>query len=89
MKEAVKKKAVRRLKILEGQIRGLQTMVEKDKYCIDILRQSSAAKQAISGVEDMILENHLATHGAEQMKHGKTKQAIREILTVYKLSKNK
>ncbi|OHA64620.1 MAG: hypothetical protein A2672_02885 [Candidatus Wildermuthbacteria bacterium RIFCSPHIGHO2_01_FULL_49_22b] len=89
MKEAAKKKTIRRLKILEGQIRGLQKMVEKDQYCIDILRQSSAVKKALSGVEDMVLENHLATHGTSQMKHGKAKQAIREILLVYKLSKNK
>ncbi|MBI1971633.1 MAG: metal-sensitive transcriptional regulator [Candidatus Wildermuthbacteria bacterium] len=89
MRKGIKHKARRRLKIVEGQMRGLQKMVEEDKYCIDILRQSSAIKQAISGVEDMILENHLSTHGTSQMKHGKAKQAIREILTVYKLSKNK
>ena len=78
---------MRRLKILEGQIRGLERMVYKEEYCIDILQQSSAAKQALSGIEDLILENHLATHVAEQIKAGKELKSTKEILTIYKLSK--
>jgi len=89
MKESIKKKAVRRLQILEGQIRGLQKMVQEEKYCIDILHQSLAAKEALSGVENLILENHLATHAAEQMKKGKAAKATKEILEIYKLSKRK
>ena len=89
MKEVIKKKAVRRLQILEGQIRGLQKMVEDEKYCIDILHQSLAAKEALSGVEDLILENHLATHAADQMKKGKSAKATKEILSIYKLSRKR
>ncbi|OHA68083.1 MAG: hypothetical protein A3A27_00595 [Candidatus Wildermuthbacteria bacterium RIFCSPLOWO2_01_FULL_47_18] len=89
MKEAAKKKTIRRLKIVEGQIRGLQNMVAKDTYCVDILHQSSAIKQALSGVEDFILEHHLATHVADQMRNGKEKKAIKEILDIYRLSKRK
>ncbi|OGY64595.1 MAG: hypothetical protein A3I89_02765 [Candidatus Harrisonbacteria bacterium RIFCSPLOWO2_02_FULL_41_11] len=89
MKEAIKKKVVRRLKILEGQIRGLQKMVEDEKYCIDILYQSLAAKEALSGAEDLILENHLATHAADQMRSGKSGKTIKEILSIYKLSRKR
>lgn len=89
MKKDSKKKVMRRLKILEGQIRGLQKMVEKDTYCVDVINQSLAIKQALSGVEDLLLENHLATHVADQMKSGKEKKAIKEILSLYKLSKKK
>ena len=89
MKKVIKKKAVRRLQILEGQIRGLQKMVQDEKYCIDIITQSSAIKEALSGVEHLILENHLSTHVIEQMKGGKEKRAIDEILKVYKLSQRK
>lgn len=89
MKEAIKKRTIRRLKILEGQIRGLQKMVEKEEYCVNILQQSSAAKQALSGIEDLILENHLSTHAIEQIKSGKELKSAREILAIYKLSKNK
>ncbi|MDA1337583.1 MAG: metal-sensing transcriptional repressor [bacterium] len=89
MKQDIKKKAIRRLKILEGQVRGLQKMVQEEKYCIDVLHQSLAIKQALSGVEDLILENHLITHVAQQMKSGKEKQATKEIIDIYQLSKKK
>ena len=89
MKTLIKKKAARRLKIIAGQIQGLQKMIEKEKYCIDILNQSMAIKSALSGVEDLILENHLSTHVIEQVKSGQKEKAVKEILTVYKLSKRK
>ena len=54
-----KKKLIRRLKIIEGQIRGLQEMIEKDVYCIDIITQTSAVKQALTAVEDVLMEGHL------------------------------
>lgn len=89
MRKDIKKKVIRRLKILEGQIRGLQKMVEGESYCIDILQQSSAVKQALSSIEDLILENHLSTHVMEQVKTGKEAQAAKEILTIYRLSKKR
>ena len=89
MRKDIKKKVIRRLKILEGQIRGLQKMAENESYCVDILQQSSAAKQALSGIEDLILENHLSTHIIEQIKNGKEAQATKEILTIYRLSKKR
>lgn len=89
MRDKVKKRAVRRLKIVEGQIRGLQKMIADEKYCVDILHQSSAVKQALSGVEDLILENHLSTHVIEQIKSGKESKSTKEILEIYKLSKKR
>ena len=89
MKQDIKKKAIRRLKIVEGQVRGFQRMVQEEKYCIDIINQSSAIKEALSSVEDLILENHLSTHVVEQMKSGKEAKAIKEILSVYKMAKRK
>ena len=89
MKQDIKKKAIRRLKILEGQVRGLQKMVESEKYCIDIITQTSAVKKALSGVEDLILESHLSTHVIDQIKSGKSKKSTKEILEVFKLSKKK
>lgn len=89
MKKAIQRRALHRLKIIEGQVRGLQKMVSEEKYCIDIITQSLAAKEALSGVEDLILENHLSTHVVEQIKSGKQSRATKEILAVYKLSKKK
>lgn len=89
MKKDIRKKTIKRLKILEGQIRGLQRMVEAEDYCVDIITQSQAAKQALSRVEDLILENHLSTHVIEQIKSGKGRQAVEEIMKVHKVSKKK
>lgn len=82
-----KAKILRRLKILEGQVRGLQDMIEKDLYCIDVITQTSAVKQALSSTEDILLENHLSTCVVKQMKSGKEKKAIEEILKVYRLKR--
>ena len=80
---------MRRLKIVEGQVRGLQNMIAKGEYCVDIINQSLAAKKALSNIEDLILENHLTTHVVEQMKSGKESKSIKEMVSIYKLSKKK
>ncbi len=89
MKLDIKKKALHRLKLIEGQVRGLQKMVEEEKYCVDIITQVSAVKEALLGVQDIVLENHLTTHVIHQIKHGKETQAVQEILKVYKLAQKK
>ncbi|KKS76306.1 MAG: hypothetical protein UV50_C0024G0002 [Parcubacteria group bacterium GW2011_GWB1_42_9] len=76
-----------RLKIIEGQIRGLQEMVEKGTYCIDVITQTSAVKQGLSNVEDLLLERHLSSCILDQVKSGQTKKARDEILKVYKLKR--
>ena len=82
-----KQRIGRRLKILEGQIRGLQEMVEKNTYCIDVITQTSAVKQGLSNVEDLLLENHLGSCILNQVKSGQTDKAKMEILKVYKLKR--
>lgn len=89
MKPELKKQATNRLKRIEGQIRGLQKMVEDEKYCVDIITQSSAVKEALTSVEGLLLENHLSTHVAQQMKGGKVNKATDEVLKIYKLSRKK
>lgn len=87
MRQDIKDKALRRLKIIEGQIRGVENMIEKEEYCVDVITQVSAIKEALSGVEDLVLENHLSTHVIEQMRSGKDDQATKEILKVYSLKR--
>ena len=89
MKKAVKKKVAQRLKIIEGQVKGLQKMVEEEAYCVNIITQTSAVRSALSSIENVMLENHLTTHVVEQMKSGEHKKVAEEILSVYKLSKKK
>lgn len=87
MMEAYKKPALNRLNRIEGQVRGLKKMVENEEYCVDIITQVLAVKRALSAVEDVVLQNHLATHVVHQIKHGEEDTAVRELNKIYKLSK--
>lgn len=82
-----KQKLVRRLKLIEGQIRGLQKMVAEDRYCIDVITQTSAIKQGLSNIEDLLLEGYLGCCVVDQIKSGKTDKATEEILKVYRLKR--
>jgi DNA-binding FrmR family transcriptional regulator len=85
--DAEKKKLVRRLKIVEGQVRGLQEMVAQGTYCIDVITQTSAVKQALSGIEDALMEDHLNSCVHHQMTSGQSAKAVGEVLKVYKLKR--
>jgi CsoR family transcriptional regulator, copper-sensing transcriptional repressor len=65
-----KENYLRRLRRIEGQIRGLQKMVEDDKYCIDILTQVSAATRALQSVALGLLEDHLGHCVAQAVAEG-------------------
>jgi len=55
------KNSIQRLKTVEGHIRGIQKMLEEDKYCIDIIRQIQAVQSALNRVSTQILDGHLNT----------------------------
>ncbi len=57
---AVKDRNVKRLRRIEGQVRGLQKMVEDDRYCVDVLTQLSAVRSALRAVEEELLRDHVA-----------------------------
>jgi CsoR family transcriptional regulator, copper-sensing transcriptional repressor len=61
---------LKRLRRIEGQVRGLQRMVEEDKYCIDILTQVSAATKALQSFSLELLEEHLAHCVVEAAQRG-------------------
>lgn len=65
------KKLMNRLSRIEGQIRGIKGMVEKDAYCIDILNQVSAAQSALNGFTKALLENHIKSCVVTDIKAGR------------------
>ncbi|RKR73265.1 DNA-binding FrmR family transcriptional regulator [Frondihabitans australicus] len=65
-----KEQIIKRLKRAEGQVRGLQRMVEDDTYCIDILTQVSAATKALETVALQLLDDHLAHCVADAVAQG-------------------
>ena len=87
MKIDIKKSAKRRLAIVAGQVRGIEEMVAGEKYCVDIITQIEAVREALSSVGDLILQNHLETHVMHQMQHGDEKKATNEILKIYQLKR--
>jgi DNA-binding FrmR family transcriptional regulator len=82
-----KTKMIRRLQILEGQVRGIKEMIEKDTYCVDVITQTSAIKQGLSGIEDMLMEYHLSHCVVKQIQKGTPEKAVEEVLKVYKLKR--
>lgn len=78
---------IRRLRRMEGQIRGLCGMVERDAYCIDILIQTAAVGAALNAFRRELLGNHIRTCVAEDLREGKTRTAEELIATLHKLMK--
>jgi DNA-binding FrmR family transcriptional regulator len=70
---AIKTSNLKRLRRIEGQIRGLQKMVEQDRYCADIVIQISSVQEALRGVGKALLRNHLQ-HCASEAIRGASKQ---------------
>ena len=64
------KSLIHRLNRIEGQIRGIRSMVEKDVYCTDILVQAAAARSALNGFTRELIDQHLSTCVAEDLKNG-------------------
>ena len=67
------------LKRIEGQVRGITKMIEEEKYCIDILNQIKAVRNAISTVEGKILKNHMKQCVKDARKDARTPTAHRPI----------
>ena len=76
-----KRKLQNRLKRIEGQVRGLQTMIERDAYCYDILTQSAAVNAAMNAFNKEILARHIEGCVARDIREGKD-EVIDELVTI-------
>ena len=81
------KKIISRLKRIIGQLNGVEKMIVEDKYCIDIITQTSAIKSAISSLEDEMLQSHLAHCLTIDKNKTRLKEMQAEIIKVYKLKR--
>jgi DNA-binding FrmR family transcriptional regulator len=85
----IKQRSLHRAKILEGQMRGVQKMIENEDYCMDILTQSLAIQKSISSLNKLILENHIRTHlkdGFNSTSSDEQEHAVIELLSLYELN---
>lgn len=77
-----KEALLKRLRRIEGQARGLQQMVEDDRYCLDIVQQINALSAAAREVSLLVLEDHLRGCVQDAIKEDRSEQAIKEMVTV-------
>jgi len=77
---------LRRLSRMEGQIRGVARMIERDEYCIDILQQTAALRAAVDAVSLLLMEDHVAGCLATAVKTGDAQMYTDEVMEVVRRS---
>ncbi|MCM3388267.1 metal-sensitive transcriptional regulator [Ureibacillus chungkukjangi] len=85
--DETKKNLITRLNRVEGQIRGIKGLIEKDTYCDDVITQISAAQAALNGVAKMLLETHMKECVAERIQEGDLEVLDEVLITIQKLMK--
>ena len=79
-----KDKLIKRLNIVEGQVKGIKQMILDDRYCDDILTQMLAINKALESLENIILENHLNSCIKTKIEKGNTDEVSKEIMDLFK-----
>jgi DNA-binding FrmR family transcriptional regulator len=88
MQDERRRDALKRLSYIEGHVAGIRKMVEEDKYCIDILRQTHAVRKSLEKLEAVILEGHLRTCVPEGIKGDREDAVIQELIQLYTIAGN-
>ena len=89
--EDIKKRALHRTKIIEGQLRGIEKMIENDDYCVDIITLSLAVQKSLASLNKLLVENHLRTHVTDMYEAGGEQRdaAVSELVRIFELSNNR
>ena len=82
----VKEDALKRLSYIEGHLSGIRKMLDEDKYCVDILKQTYAVRRAIEKMESLLLEGHLKSCVVEGIQSGRAEEIVEELKDLYILS---
>jgi CsoR family transcriptional regulator, copper-sensing transcriptional repressor len=77
---------LKRFAYIEGHLQGVRRMVEDDKYCVDVLKQTYAVRRAIEKLETMILENHLHGCVVTGIREGNEDSVVQELVELYELA---
>lgn len=81
-----KKDALNRLKTVRGHLDGIIRMVEQDEYCVDVMKQVSAAQASLERVNRLVLKNHLETCFSEAVAEGRGQSAVAELVDAVKFN---
>jgi DNA-binding FrmR family transcriptional regulator len=85
----IKRRALHRSKILQGQLKGVEKMIDNEEYCMNIITQTLAIQKSLSSLNKLIVENHLKTHIPDKLSSSNKQQqseAINELLGLYELT---
>lgn len=88
MNETVKTRVRHRIKIITGQVAGLQKMIDNDQYCMDIMTQSLAIQRSLASLNKLVLKNHISTHITDMLASGEEAEqakALEELTDLYEL----
>ncbi len=86
MQTTTRDEALKRLSYIDGHLAGIRRMIEEDKYCVDVLKQTYAVRRAIEKMEGLLLDGHLHTCVVEGVRDGRDEQVIGELLELYELA---
>lgn len=91
MIDDIKKRALHRSRILQGQLRGIEKMIDNEEYCVDIITQSLAVQKSLRSLNKLLVENHLRTHVTDMFEAGsdEREKAVAEMLAVFELQQNR
>ncbi len=80
---------LKRLNYIEGHLGGIRRMIEEDKYCVDILKQTYAVRKAIEKLEGLLVDSHLHTCVPKGIANGEEEKIIEELVQLYNLAGNR
>jgi len=86
MLSEVKQDALKRMSYIEGHLAGIRKMLDEDKYCVDVLKQTYAVRRAIEKMESLLLEGHLKSCVLEGIQSGRAEEIVEELKGLYILS---
>jgi len=85
-KAETKHDAIKRLSYIEGHLAGVKKMVEEERYCVDILRQTFAVRRALQKLESQLIDGHLRTCVVDGVKEGREEQVLSELVELYEIA---
>lgn len=85
-KSETKTDAIKRLSYIEGHLAGVKKMVEEERYCVDILRQTFAVRRALQKLESQLIDGHLRTCVVDGVKEGREEQVLSELVELYEIA---
>ena len=84
----MKRDILRRIRTVRGHLEGIETMVEDERYCVEILKQIAAVQASLSQVAQMLTKGHMQTCLTEAIQSGKGEEKIEELMEVFKYLKS-